>query len=382
MVIIKPLKVLVCLAVLLAFIPQQRTLAYTPPDITGVPGIQGDALSADPKPAQPSLQYRSRSKSTNPSSSYSSTSESTYKSSRSSGYSGAGSVIVPPTYPPISRSSTYCPPGQVCAPAPQACGPFGPGSPFGFYTGFVPRIGSKQFQIAARLWYAQLNSSKIIWGTQPGGIPGTQLDLHNDLGLQKHQYLGEYEARCQMRCNWGLRFSFMPIEFRNNFTPTNFFFFGNALYPAFVSTLTRWNRNIYRWDLIYDWYNRPHAVSSIFAGYALYDDKLTVSQPFISRSRSQGFGLAYAGMSIDRVIRNLGCSGATASLHCKWSAQFLEGYFGWDGYVAGRIAVPMQNGRFGYVEGGWRWIVLERDYPSNADKTNLDGVIGAVGFIF
>jgi hypothetical protein len=385
------LKVLVCLAVLLAFIPQPKIFAYTPPDITGVPGIQGDALSADPKPGQSGQLLRSRSQSSNPGSSYGSTSASTSKSSRHSGYSGTyrdpGAVIVPPSYPAVTggyAASTpgnpaYCPPGQAC---PPGSGPFGQGMPFGFSTGFVPRIGSKQFQIAARLWYAKLNNSKIIWGTQPGGIPGTQLDLHNDLGLRIHEYVGEYEARCQVRCNWGMRFSFMPIAYRDNFTPSNFFFFGNAFYAPFTSTLTEWHRNIYRWDLIYDWYQRPHAVSSIFAGYALYDDKLTVSQFFTSRTRSRGFGLAYAGMSIDRVIRNLGCSGATASMNCKWSVQFLEGYFGWDGYAAGRIAVPMNNGRFGYIEAGWRWIVLERDYPSNADKTNLDGLIGAVGLIF
>jgi hypothetical protein len=258
--------------------------------------------------------------------------------------------------------------------------------PFGLtYTGFVPRVGPKQFQLTARLWYATLNNSKIVWGTQPGGIPGTDLDLHNNLGLRKHEYIPEYEARCQIRCNWGLRFSFMPIVFRDNFVPQTPFYFGNALYAAGLSTLTQWNRYIYRWDLVYDWYQRPHAVSSIFAGYALYDDKLRVAQSFTivpNRSRSQGFGLAFAGMSIDRVVRNFGCGGAAASLTCKWSAQFLEGYFGWDGYVAGRVAVPMFNGRFGYLEAGWRWIVLERDYPSNADKTNLDGLIGSVGLVF
>ena len=65
---------------------------------------------------------------------------------------------------------------------------------------------------------------------------------------------------------------------------------------------------------MYDWYKQKHAVSSIFAGYSLYDDKLEVSDVFQTRSRSRGFGLAYAGGSIDRVIRNLGCGGAAASV--------------------------------------------------------------------
>ncbi len=172
----------------------------------------------------------------------------------------------------------------------------------------------------------------------------------------------------------------MPIRFRDNSTPVNGFFYGNAYYPAYVPSLTIWDRNIYRWDIVYDWYQQPHAVSSIFAGYALYDDKLQISNVVQSRTRSSGFGLAFAGLSVERAVRNLGP--ATASLNCKWSLEFLEGYFGWDGYAAARISVPMDCGRFGYLECGWRWITLDRYYQTNADKTSLDGLIGTVGMVF
>ena len=227
---------------------------------------------------------------------------------------------------------------------------------------------------------ARFNSNTVIFGTDLAGGPGTELDLNRDLGLRNNQYLAEYEGRCQIRPNWGIEFSFMPIQFRDNSTPQNGFFFGNAFYPAFVPILTQWDRFIYRWDVIYSWFQAPHAVSSIFAGYSLYDDKLTVSDTIQSRSRSKGFGLAYAGMSIERVIKDF--CGGTASCNCKASVQFLDGYFGWDGYAAGRLAVPMQGGRFGYLEAGWRWIVLERKYPTDADKISLDGATATVGLVF
>jgi hypothetical protein len=174
----------------------------------------------------------------------------------------------------------------------------------------------------------------------------------------------------------------MPIEFRENFVPAINFFFGNAFYPMSFPSVSQWNRYIYRWDLVYDWYKQKHAVSSIFAGYSLYDDKLRVSDVFQYRKRSRGFGLSYAGMSIERAIRNLGCGGAAASCHCKASVQFLEGFFGWDAQAMGRISVPMDCGRFGYIEAGWRWMVLERSQPSDTDKTSLDGLIGAAGLVF
>ena len=55
MVIIKPLKVLVCLAIILTCTSNPAGWGYNGSDVSG--GIQGDALSADPV-VQPSRQYR------------------------------------------------------------------------------------------------------------------------------------------------------------------------------------------------------------------------------------------------------------------------------------------------------------------------------------
>ncbi len=370
MVTHNPLKLLVCLAILLVGAFACSAYAYNASDVVPY-GIQGDALSADPKPSSNTI----RIKTNRPGRSYSSRPTRI----RSNNY-GGGDVSV--RVPPMPTAVTFAP--AACPPSPQPLGGMfmPPGLPFQTFNcgPVLPRLGCKQFTVAARLWYTTLNSNKIIWGTNRIGGPGTELDLNRDLGLRKHEYIAEYEARCQIRPNWGLRYAFMPIQYRDNHIPNNFFFFGNAFYPAGNSTLTKWDRNIHKWDIVYDWFQQCHATSSIFAGYALYDDKLQVSNAVQSRTRSQGFGLAYAGMSIERAVRDLGK--ATASINCRWSVQFLEGYFGWDGYTVGRIAVPFDKGRYGYLEAGWRWIVLQRDYPTNADKTNLDGVIGAVGLIF
>ncbi len=376
MVIIKPLKVLVCLAIILTFTSNPSGWGYSSPDVSG--GVQGDALSAEPT-VQPGRPYRSPSQ---PAVRSQSTEPAVHRSARTQ------TVQAPLVY-----SSRYAvsPPPLSCPPQPQSCPPgaqgfglFQQGVPFGPTScgipPYLPRIGCKQFQVDAKLWYARLNSSTIVFGTDLAGGPGTELDLNRDLGLSAHRYIAEYEGRCQLRPNWGIEFSFMPIQFRDNSTPQNGFFFGNAFYPAAVPIVTQWDRFIYRWDVIYSWFQAPHAVSSIFAGYSLYDDKLTVGDEVQSRSRSKGFGLAYAGGSIERVIRNF--CGGTASCNCKASVQFLDGYFGWDGYAAGRLAVPMQGGRFGYLEAGWRWIVLERKYPTDSDKTSMDGLIGTVGLVF
>ncbi|MEW6137339.1 MAG: hypothetical protein AB1733_03830 [Thermodesulfobacteriota bacterium] len=382
MVIRKPLKVLVCLSLLAIAAAAPEAWTYTGSSNVA-PGIQGDALSAEPlvQPSIPSTYSAPRASRTR-----SSASPVRRANVPSSGYS-APTYRTPQNPLPAPRYAS-CPP-QGCA-APPGVSPLMPPlmgllSPFGvrfasYGCVYLPRARCKQFELDARLWYAKLNASTMMWGTNLIGGEGTELDLHNNLGLRVHEYLPEYEIRCKVRDNWGIRYSFMPIRYRDNSVPSQGFYFGSTFYPAFTPILTIWDRYINRWDLVYDWYQAPHAVSSLFAGYRLYDEKLSISNFFQSRTRSSGFGLASVGISIERAIRPI--QRATVSTKCEISIQFLEGYFGWDGYAAGRVAVPMECGRFGYLEAGWRWIVLQRDDPGNINKTSLDGLMGTVGLIF
>ena len=244
MVIIKPLKLLVCLAILSTLTFGAVVWAYNDADISGGTGLQGEALSADPR-------ARSSSPQRSPAIPPSSRSSYTYGKSPSSRSHGTVSTLPRASNPRGFYYSNPAPP--VCPPQgcpPALAGPAGYGRgpqnllcPSGWnlsvpwYVPYLPRVGCKQFQISARLWYATLDHSTIVWGTNFFGGPGTELDLEKDLGLSKHQYIAEYEARCQFRQNWGLRFNFMPLAFKDNSTPTTppGFFFGNAFYPAFQS---------------------------------------------------------------------------------------------------------------------------------------------------
>ena len=392
MVIIKPFKVLVYLAISW-FIVFNSFLPSRADPTTGGAGMNGEVLSTDPtrQPTYQSLPSLPSARSY-PAGSQSSS----YRPKSTAGghiSHSQGPTLSIGEFPALGYQQPAQPlcsadgcriPGYQPTPAPSPpTGLFSyRGIPLGgAYQGpTLARIGMRQFNLSAKLWRAKLNATTIKWGTNTIGGPGTELDFHNNLGFGKYKYIAEYEARYQIRPNWGIRFSFMPLRYRDNAYPPNGFFFGNTYYAPATNTLTKWDRNIYRWDLVYDWYQRCHATSSVFAGYALYDDKLTISNFYQSRTRSSGWGLVFAGLSWERVIRNLGAS--TASTQCKWSLQFCEGYFGYDGYAAARITVPMDCGRFGYMEVGWRWVVLNRDYPTNTDKTSMDGLAGAMGFVF
>ena len=71
----------------------------------------------------------------------------------------------------------------------------------------------------------------------------------------------------------------MPISFKDNFTNDRFFWFGNEPWLFGWPMLTQWDRKIHRVELLYNWFQAPHAVSTIFGGYQLVDDKLTVQYP-------------------------------------------------------------------------------------------------------
>ena len=380
---LKRLKVLVC-QVVWVFVATTACWGYTGPDISG-PGVQGDALSADPtyqNRSVPKQQFPSQ-----PQRGLSQTSRGT------GGYSNSGPVYRPyePTRAPVLApcGPQGCPVPGVAAgnpnaiPAPGMFGLFSQqGMGFGAPCGgsFLPHVGAKQFQVSAQVWYPTLNRGDVVWGTNMAGGAGTQLDLTRDDLLGPNQYFGVYEGRCQIKCNWGLRFTFMPINYRANSNPRNPFFFGSWPFVAVTNTLTVWDRYTYRAELVYDWFHKANAVSSLFAGYVMYDDKLTISQFNVSRSRSHTLGLYTAGASIERLIRDIGS--ATVSTECRWSVNFDNDHFGWDGVWLGRVYMPMNCGRYGYLEGGYRWYVLETSQPTNYDKTNLAGPTAGIGLIF
>jgi hypothetical protein len=400
----KPVKLLVCLSLLSIVALSAFAWGYNGTGAPSGPGIQGEALSADPtvhslpplrseeKTLKPQRiapqhsqsrknpnQYRSRPSVTIAAPRYEAPSR-TYATRGLVSYGGSAAAAPSAAPWPVQASAAASPGGGMCGPVGGANLGYSPCVPI------LPRVGCKQFQADARLWYAQLNSSTVQWGNIPGGWLAPELDLHTNLGLRRHEYVPEFVARCQLRQNWGLRYTFMPLHYRDNFTNWTPFWFGNLLWPAGAPMLTEWDRNLHNWELVYSWFQAPHAVSSVFAGFRLYDDKLKVSYPLLApvgytRTRSQNMHLATAGMSIDRVVARVGGC-ATASMHCQWSIQFLEGHLGWDAYGVGRISVPMSQGRYGYMEAGWKWLVLDRGQLSNMDKTSLDGAIASVGLIF
>ena len=243
----KPLNVLVCLAIVSTLTSASALWGYNGTGLPSGTATQGDSLSVDPA-AKTVPQVRPYGGTTVSSPAVSGTSSGSHHRTKSTGSRYSSN----PRGQSVGTSQLYASVDPGYGPGSAApTGMSGPFAPCGISYGgsacaplVLPRVGCKQFQIDAKLWYATLNASTVLWGTQPGGFPGTELDLHDDLGLSKRQYIPEYEARFQLRPNWGVRMSYMPIHYKDTTNHPTGFWFGNLLYPALIPIETQWDRNI------------------------------------------------------------------------------------------------------------------------------------------
>ncbi len=92
--------------------------------------------------------------------------------------------------------------GPVCAPIPtESCGP----------TCILPRRMAGQWQLATQVFFARVKGT-VRSPSSVFGIPATDIDFNDDLGLPSHQTLLEYSAWYQFRPSWALFYSIMPIQ--------------------------------------------------------------------------------------------------------------------------------------------------------------------------
>ncbi len=92
--------------------------------------------------------------------------------------------------------------GPVCAPGPvEPCGP----------KCILPRRMAGQWQLATQVFFARVKG-KVRSPASVFGIPATDIDFNDDLGIPSHHTLLEYSAWYQFRPSWALFYSIMPIQ--------------------------------------------------------------------------------------------------------------------------------------------------------------------------
>ncbi len=272
--------------------------------------------------------------------------------------------------PPVKCKPTVCQPLIPCGGPPPICK--------------LPSRMAGQWELATQVFFARTRGT-VRWPAQTLGIPATEADLNDDLGIPSHQTLLEYSAFYQIRPTWAIFYSIMPISLEGTAIPTRTIYFGQIPIPAFVPLHTKWDFVYQRVGLLYQPILTCSASVSIYNSWLFNDQRLAVGNaacPFstcntLDRTRH----MVMSGINIQKCIRTM-CNGGTLSCDNRVGLGYLDGTFALDVQAGFRFSVPMNCGRWGFARGGYRLITFTENRNDLRLDTNLEGGFVEGGLIF
>jgi hypothetical protein len=305
----------------------------------------------------------------------------------------------PPTAPPTSPTTATKPkPIRKVKPAAEIvkCRPAygviptrGAALPFGFVTNCVlPISRPKGWELDAEGMFARTKGkARLIRGTF-GAVPfgGEDVDFNSDMQLPDHNVVGTFSVRYRFMPQWSLRYSIMPTMFEGSGQPSRNFAWGTTTQTGFGQTVrTKWERLYQRIGMVYDPIRSYSSRVSVFADYVRINEKVSVLQN-ISFAGSDTFdndlNMGMAGVEFEQCLRT-GRKCNTLSLECKAGVAFGDEAFGTDLSTGLKYSIAMNNGRWGYVRGGYRYLTYKKSYSDvKMIDTAMEGGYLALGVVF
>ena len=248
----------------------------------------------------------------------------------------------------------------------------------------LPKRMCGQWELATQVFFARTRGT-VRWPADVLGVPATEADLNDDLGIPAHQTLLEYSAFYQIRPSWAVFYSVMPISLEGTAVPSKTVYFGQIPLPANTPVHTKWDFLYQRVGLVYQPILTCNASVSIYNSWLFNDQRLSVKNtvcPFagcttLDRTRH----MVMSGIDIQKCIRTM-CNGATLSCDNRAGIGYLDGTFALDVQAGFRFSVPMNSGRWGFVRGGYRLINFTEDRTDLRLDTTLEGGFVEGGLIF
>ncbi len=246
----------------------------------------------------------------------------------------------------------------------------------------VPRRMPGQWQLGIQVFFARVGGTVRSPATV-FGLPTTDVDFNDDLGLPSHQTLLEYSAWYQFRPHWALFYSIMPIHLEGDHVTNRNLYFGQFIIPFGTYVHTDWDFTYQRVGLVYQPISNCNAVVSIYNSWLFNDQRLDVSSAIctgrcdrVDRTRN----MVMSGIEVQKCIRTL-CNGGNLSCDNRIDLGYLDGTFALDLQVGLQFTVPM-GGRWGYAKGGYRLINFTEDRNDLELNTHLEGGFVEAGLIF
>jgi hypothetical protein len=291
-------------------------------------------------------------------------------------------------------------PIEKCRPPLRIEGPMVAFAPFLAADCVLPQTRDRGWEVDAEVMYARAKGHvRFYRGAYTYGYYGQwmdDVDLNTDLGLDDHRAIPTFTARYKLRPNWSIRYSFMPMLVEGSgdgiccgraFGRVQGTGYGYGY--GFGGSRSKWERYYHRLGLVYDPIKTHRARISVFGDYVRLDEKISLIPG------GYGYGYGYGGDAFDHSL-NMGMAGLeferclktgrycnTLSLECKAGVAFLDEAFGSDLSTGVKYLIPMGNGRWGYMAGGYRFLTYKKGY-SDAMRidTALEGGYLKMGLVF
>lgn len=246
-----------------------------------------------------------------------------------------------------------------------------------------PSHAQGQFSADVLVHFARLRGSAskagyLFVGTQP-----EKVDFTDDLKLGGGtKPVFTVTATYQFQPRWALRYSFTPLSVEGTGTPDHSFTFRGQTFTFGTAIRSKWERMEHRAGLVFNVNKTVSSVASIYADWRYIQDRLTIHQTAAATLPGVQWdddkNLAVVGLEIDKCLTNY--RGTTLALSCKGGITFLGDHVGYEAEAGLSYLVPVRQGSFGFIKGGYRYATLKKDVNFESFSTTMDGAFVQAGF--
>lgn len=249
----------------------------------------------------------------------------------------------------------------------------------------LPTSRPRGWELGVEALFARTRGKVRFMGSNYGwaGTNYRDLDLNSDIGVPEHQWIGSLSAKYGFKPRWSVRYSVMPSVVETSVNPSTTFSFGYMFNAFGLNTKVKWERLYQRMGLAYDPVRTLTTRVSVFGDYVRLNERLRVFQPgCCSSTFDNDLNMAMAGLEIERCLKTSRLCN-TLSVECKAGFAFGGDAVGSDLATALKYSIPLNNGRWGFVKGGYRYISFKKKYSDlKIMETAMDGGFVEAGFIF
>jgi len=258
--------------------------------------------------------------------------------------------------------------------------------PYGLFSDCVlPMTRPRGWEFAAEALYARTKGKARLTRGALGYTPfGTDdVDLNADIGIPDHNVVPSFSATYRFRPQWALRYSIMPFAIEGTSQPSRSFNWGITTHGFASNTRSKWERLYQRIGLVYDPILTYSTRVSVFGEYVRFNEKLTVIQVgCCGDSLNNDLNMGMAGLELEKCLKtSRQCN--TLSLECRAGIAFGDDGFGSDLSTGLKYSIPMNNGRWGFIKGGYRYLTFNKKYSdAKLIDTAMDGGFLQMGVVF